>query len=103
MAKAEVVHSGDAVTVIFKGNPKRPEPSTGAIKFPGGVIEVSRTSDGSYWVHVSVIDPINTKESRIDYALEAHREHGIIDVPDANQIQHIALRIYPTVKEITGE
>ena len=48
MAKATVVHSDDAATIIFKGDRRRPEPSTGIIKFPGGHVEVTRCSDNTY-------------------------------------------------------
>jgi hypothetical protein len=33
---------------------KRPEPAQHIIEFPGGAIEVSRCSDGSYWAHILV-------------------------------------------------
>ncbi|MHB1265894.1 MAG: hypothetical protein ACYC1S_16015, partial [Gemmatimonadaceae bacterium] len=33
---------------------KRPEPAQHIIEFPGGAVEVSRTSDGSYWAHIIV-------------------------------------------------
>lgn len=32
----------------------RPEPAQHIIEFPGGAIEVSRTSDGDYWAHIIV-------------------------------------------------
>lgn len=98
MAKAQVVHSEDAVTVIFKGNPKSPEPSTAIVKFPGGHVEVARCLDNSYWIHFAVDHPDNTKDSRIDYAYEEHLKHGIIDVPDADKIKHLAVRIYQSVE-----
>lgn len=103
MAKIKVVSSDDACTMIFKGDKRYPEPSMGCIKFPGGRTEVSRTSDGSYWVHVSVEAPENIKESRVDYNHIGWRVNGILDIPDQDKIMHIALRIYPDVEEITGE
>ena len=33
---------------------KRPEPAEHIIEFPGGAIEVSRTSSGDYWAHIIV-------------------------------------------------
>lgn len=33
---------------------KRPESAQHIITFPGGAIELSRTSDGSYWAHILV-------------------------------------------------
>src|SRR5438132_382157 len=32
----------------------RPEPAQHIIEFPGGAVEVSRTSDGNYWAHIIV-------------------------------------------------
>lgn len=33
---------------------QRPEPAQHIIEFPGGAVEVSRTSDGNYWAHILV-------------------------------------------------
>lgn len=33
---------------------KRPEPAQHIIEFPGGAIELSRTTDGNYWAHIMV-------------------------------------------------
>ena len=33
---------------------KRPEPAQHIITFPGGAIELSRTSDGHYWAHILI-------------------------------------------------
>lgn len=33
---------------------KRPEPAQHIITFPGGAIELSRTSDGNYWAHILI-------------------------------------------------
>lgn len=33
---------------------KRPEPAQHIIEFPGGAIELSRTSEGHYWAHIIV-------------------------------------------------
>lgn len=33
---------------------KKPEPAQHVIEFPGGAVEVSRTSDGKYWAHIIV-------------------------------------------------
>lgn len=95
MARAKVVHSDDAVTIIFKGDPKNPEPGSAIIKFPGGHVEVTRTSDNRYWAHVNVEESSNIKESRIDYDFEGYTksEIKIPDVPNAENIQHIAILI----------
>lgn len=33
---------------------KRPEPAQHIIEFPGGAVEISRTTDGNYWAHIIV-------------------------------------------------
>ena len=109
MARAEVVHSDDAVAILLRGNPRRPEPSTAVIKFPGGHVEVTRASDGSYWVHVERNTRINDPESdtlgviiesRIDHTYEA-RAKGIPPMPAHSEIQHMAIRIARAGKELT--
>ena len=95
MAKIKVVHSVDACTIIFKGNPSTPEPSTGIIKFPGGHVEVSRTSNGEYWAHIEADEPSNIVDSRIDYDHEGYtKSNGIIPpIPLFEHIQHIAVKV----------
>lgn len=100
MAKAQVTHSEDAVQITFKGDKRRPEPSTGVIKFPGGHVEVSRCSDGSYWAHIEFADPKNNAESRIDYSWDQNEHESPVSVGDmahADRIQHIAVRVTNTV------
>ncbi len=44
---------GDAVLgVRLHGDPRRPEPDSFRVHFPGGVVDLERCTDGSYWVHV---------------------------------------------------
>jgi len=92
MAKARVVHSDDAVTVIFEGKLSRPEPSTAIVKFPGGHVEVARTSDGGYWAHVYADDEANIERSRIDYSREYASKNGIPEIADQEHVQHIAVK-----------
>ena len=94
MARAKVHHSADAVTVVFKGNIKNPEPSTGVIKFPGGHVEVSRCSDGTYWAHVSVVDGSNIIAGRID---RAGQVQSVATLENYDKVNHIAIRIDNTV------
>lgn len=94
MAKAKVTHSQDAVQITFKGDPRNPEPGTGVIQFPGGCVEVSRCSDGSFWAHISVVDGANIVTGRID---RDGRVDAVEDLPDAHQINHIGIRVSNTV------
>ena len=95
MAKAKVVHSGDAVTVIFKGNPKHPEPSTGIIKFPGGHVEVSRTTDNQYWAHTEIYETGQITSSRLDYDYETYLKNNgeIVLVPEEQHLVKIAIKV----------
>lgn len=69
------------------------------IKFPGGHVEVSRASDGSYWAHVEVraeedhdgAPAGQIVASRIDYLPGAGQ--GIPPMPADDRIQHIAVQI----------
>jgi hypothetical protein len=97
MAKAKVYHDGDAVTILFEGKKSSPEPSTGIIKFPGGHVEVSRCSDGSYWAHLEV-GVGKVIDSRIDWARCDNRRDpittgSVADFPDADLIRHVAIRL----------
>lgn len=97
MAKAfKQVRSSDALTVIIAGDKRNPEPGTLIVKLPGGHVEVSRCSDGSYWVHLQVIDPTNIIASRIEYAHKPLAA-SVADMPDAERVNKLALRIANTV------
>ncbi len=102
MSRHKVVKSDDSTTIVIEGDRRSPEPTTAAIVFPGGSLEVSRVS-GEYWAHIAVnpeppIDGASVRESatgsvvdsRIDYKLP-RRE--ILDVPHSDEVQHLALRI----------
>lgn len=91
MAKAKVTHSADACQITFYGDKSSPEPSTGVIQFPGGHVEVSRHSDGSYWAHVAVDDPASIVEGRIDRAFGASQ--AVEQMPEAELVKHIAIRV----------
>jgi hypothetical protein len=86
---------------------RRPEPATHIIEFPGGAIELSRTSDGNYWAHIIVNrdfalpGDIEGMEgaygeivgSRIDYEFPA--EPNIVEIPAAQHVRQIAILIQP--------
>lgn len=97
MAKAKVIHSEDAVMIKFEGKRSDPEPQTAVIKFPGGHVEVTRTTDGRYWAHVEAEKPESIQESRIDYNHEGYKATGgsIPKIPHADKIQHMAVLIGP--------
>lgn len=94
MARANVTHSQDAVQITFNGDRRNPEPATGVIKFPGGHVEVSRCSDGTYWAHVAMVSGVNVVEGRID---REDRVDAVEAMEGADKVTHIAIRIANTV------
>ena len=90
MARAKVTHSTDSVQITFNGDKRFPEPSTGVIKFPGGHVEVSRCSDGTYWAHIATNSGINIIDGRID---RTNRVQSVESLEDCENINHIAIRI----------
>lgn len=91
MAKAKVIHSDDACLIQFNGDKCYPEPATGVIQFPGGHVEVSRCTDGTYWAHIAVVSPANIIGSRLDFTYGA--PVSVTDIPNGDKIDHIAIRI----------
>lgn len=65
MKRLRVVDFGTEVQgVELRGDPKSlPEPESVRITFPGGEVDVTRTTDGEYWVHVRVHDSEDVKAS----------------------------------------
>jgi len=94
-----IVHSQDACTLIFKGDKSNAEPSMGAIKFPGGYVEVSRCSDGSYYAHIVADNSKEIIDSRIDYNHEASLEHGIPNIPDMDKVKKLSIKIKGAYRE----
>lgn len=47
----------NAEGIELKGDPRNPEPDHTRIMFPGGEVDVARTTDNEYWVHISINDP----------------------------------------------
>lgn len=84
---------------------RRPEPAQHIIEFPGGAVEVSRTTDNCYWVHVLITrrnvcadllpgregaygDIVGSRITRVDGS-------PIVDVDNAESIEQIAVLIRP--------
>ena len=107
MARAKIVHSENAVAVIFKGDKRSPEPSEARILFPGGHISVTRTRDGNYWAHFGIergrhVTPDTPGQEPCGEILKARidkdNEHASADsgAPLMNQhIEHVAILIRP--------
>lgn len=46
-----------AMGIKLFGNPRKPEPESFRVHFPGGIIDLERCEDNSYWVHVIANEP----------------------------------------------
>lgn len=94
MAKAKVVHSDDACTLILKDN-KNSEPSVGIIKFPGGYVEVTCASDGSYLAHTHIDETAEVVASRIDfkYAMGSEDSGRIPPIPAHEHIKKMMVQV----------
>lgn len=100
MAKfSNIIHSSDGCTLIIEGNKSKPEPSTVVVKFPGGNIEVSRTSTGTYWAHLTIsdtdYDPVTDKPNRgiiVDSRIN-RTNMGVARIPDCDIITDIAIEV----------
>lgn len=94
---------GDAVLgVKLEGNPKKPEPIHFRIGLPFGDVDIARTTDGDYWVHVVINRPNDGHDpdrkfgkfvnARIDiirkHAFEANK--GDFGHPD---MYHLAVKV----------
>ena len=90
------------------GDPKtKPEKPLTVVKFPGGMVEISRTTDNQYWAHITVHRPETLKaqtgsasgagrvvDARID-ARGRYLSDGINREIMATDFEHIAILIDP--------
>ena len=87
------------------GDKKKPEPAQHVIEFPGGAIEVTRTTDGNYWAHILInrdwadSDQAGKQSalgeivgSRIGYKVAGG---NVIEIPDQSAVEQIAVLIKP--------
>lgn len=87
--------------ITLKGDKHKPEPATHIIEFPGGSIEVTRTTDGDYWAHIAVnrgqaLDDCEGFHGNTAQVVDARIDRTVGSVeglPDHDTIQHIAIRI----------
>ena len=108
MKRLKVENFGDKVQgVHLHGDRRNPEPVTFVVAFPGGSVEVSRTADEQYWVHVHTNEAGKEAETEdakhplqagriCDGRLDLRGKHageadgGDIDSPD---LYHLAVRV----------
>lgn len=80
----------------------RPEPAQHIIEFPGGAIEVTRTTSGDYWAHIIVnhsdaFEDGSTREQKtgrvVDSRIGYTDGRSIDPVPNAGDAYQIAVLI----------
>ena len=118
MARFKVTHSQDACRIDIEGDKRNPEPTMACIGFPGGDVEVSRTSDGRYWIHFRVADPANIDGSRMDFVDEEYKrrrdagQKTVIDIPGIEgkhipetegKVLHMAFLVKGRILDQTGD
>lgn len=83
---------------------KRPEPAQHIIEFPGGAIELSRTSDGCYWAHILInrkqavadMDGFHHCLGRVIDSRVGRRGETYIDqIDEQREVEQIAVLIEP--------
>lgn len=114
MKRLKVVNMGDKVQgVKLHGDRSNPEPIYFRVEIPFGAVDITRTTDDEYWVHVKVNRPADgmhiegeTKLGRVkDARVDAHDRHaGEIDpgvLADPN-LYHLAIRLGPDTEDADG-
>ena len=87
--------------IVLLGDRTKPEPAQHIIEFPGGAIEVSRTSKNEYWAHIlanrgQVVDDAEGRESALGTVVGVRilGDGKFIDVDCPNSdIEQVALLI----------
>jgi len=82
--------------IDLEGNPNKPEPDNFAVKFRGGEVQIVRTEDNDYWIHVIAYSSDSSNGERCD-----NREIGAITDSRVNvlprseggMISHIAVKV----------
>jgi hypothetical protein len=92
--------SGAPKRIGLLGDKKRPESAQHIIEFPGGAIEVSRCSDGSYWAHIivhqgEVLEETKGRTSARGKVIgsRVQRDSGLADIEDTDTVTQIAVLI----------
>lgn len=82
----------------------RPEPAQHIITFPGGAIELSRTSDGNYWAHILInrgwaLEDQEGFHAATGEVLDSRLDRDDGEIPEidrASDLRQIAVLIRPT-------
>lgn len=97
------MHNAPGRIQLLGDKTKRPESAQHVIEFPGGAIEVSRTSKGEYWAHIHInrdwsdpdMDGIKGAIGRVVGSRIGLDDHTvpIADIPNQERITQIAVLI----------
>lgn len=101
-----------AIGVRLEGNPKKPEPIHFRIYLPFGDVDITRTTDGDYWVHIRKNEPGDMSEipqavagSFLNARLDLNDRHaGQEDLGDFGNpaLNHLAVRLGPRKGDSDG-
>lgn len=87
---------------LFGDKAKRVESAQHIIEFPGGAIEVSRTTDGDYWAHIimnrgQVLDDLSLRQSAMGEIVGSRITDGsgVRDIENVETATQIAVLIRP--------
>jgi len=95
-------HGSASNTFIITGDIENQEKAQTIIIFPGGSIELARTSNNEYWAHIAVnhgqvSEDMGTQNHKhgdvVDSRVDRDYPHGGTEIPDLKSIQHLAIRI----------
>jgi hypothetical protein len=100
----KIVSMGTKVLgVRLEGNPKNPEPEHFRVTIPGATVDITRTTDNKYWVHVHVNhsganswEPEEQEARIIEARLDINGMHaGQEDIGDFKNpgLYHLAVKV----------
>ncbi len=99
-AKSWPIAKAPKQLTLYGDKAKKAESAQHIIEFPGGAVELSRTSDNEYWAHIIVNrgwsdgDQTGIHAARgevVDARIDS--DAGVCDVPNAGTMTQIAVRI----------
>lgn len=105
-AKNHAFDDAPARTTLRGDKHAQTEAAQHIIEFPGGAIELTRTTDGDYWAHIIVnrkppFEDGGTRESARGEIINSRigpTSGGIINVPFTESLEQIAILIRPDWK-----
>lgn len=91
--------------VELRGDRRNPEPEYFRVIFPGGDLDIVRTSDDQYWVHIRVNRPEDLhsiEDRKVGRMVDARLDIATMHTSDVNvgdfkhpELYHLAVRVAP--------